>query len=71
MAAVTLTDREQNEVVRNRTGVVTELANRVDKRAVKLFHCMDRMDERRLKIASVVCCWPVVVFQYDGPGVNQ
>jgi hypothetical protein len=48
MAGVTLWDRRRNEEVRRTTGVVKELAGRVDCSVLRWFGHMERMSEERL-----------------------
>ena len=39
-------DRVRNEYVRRRPGVERDLANRADKRVLRQFGCVERMDEQ-------------------------
>ena len=48
MAGVSLMDRVRNEVVRQRTGVEVELANRVDMNVLRWFGHVERMENERL-----------------------
>ena len=48
MCGVTIMDRERNEHIRRRVGILHELAARVDESVLRWFGHMERMDDERL-----------------------
>ena len=54
MCGVTIMDRERNEHIRRRVGMVHELTARVDESVLRWFGHMERMDDERL-VKSVEC----------------
>ena len=54
MVGVTLRDRINRDVVRNRKGMVTKFKDRVDKRVLRWFGNMVKIDDKRLVMKAEV-----------------